>query len=130
MILRPGRLVGGPFTNTDIAALLKTNEGSRKSIKIEPGDGLVGDAARLSVAELVARVSTSWWKEPQVKPLDWAFCLLRYIRLNCSFMSGPWIAFLNQALRGKEADNKELCIINTEGDEFTDADWKSLLASL
>lgn len=57
IILRPGRLVGGPFTNTDVAALLKVNEGSRKQITVERGDALNGDAARIACAEFVARVS-------------------------------------------------------------------------
>lgn len=56
IILRPGRLVGGPFTNTDVAALLKVNEGSRKQITVERGDALNGDAARIACAEFAARV--------------------------------------------------------------------------
>ncbi len=55
VIVRPGRLVGGPWTNTDVSALLKVEEGTRKRVKVEKGDGLVGDAARVSVAELVVR---------------------------------------------------------------------------
>jgi uncharacterized protein YbjT (DUF2867 family) len=55
LIVRPGRLVGGPWTNTDLSNLLKTEEGTRKRIVVEAGDSLVGDAARVSVAELVAR---------------------------------------------------------------------------
>ena len=83
MIVRPGRLVGGPYTNTDVSALFKVRlqclstgfgqnsvrlvllafphpkveEGSRKRVVIEKGDTLLGDAARISVAELVVRVS-------------------------------------------------------------------------
>jgi len=53
--VRPGRLVGGPWTNTDVSALLKVEEGTRKRVVVEKGDALVGDAARISVAELVAR---------------------------------------------------------------------------
>jgi len=46
MIVRPGRLVGGPWTNTDVANLLKTQEGNKKQIQVEVGDSLNGDAAR------------------------------------------------------------------------------------
>lgn len=55
LIVRPGRLVGGPWTNTDVSALLRTEEGTRKRVVLEKGDSLNGDAARVSVAELVVR---------------------------------------------------------------------------
>jgi nucleoside-diphosphate-sugar epimerase len=55
VILRPGRLVGGPWTNTDVSALLRTEEGSRKRVVVQRGDEQSGDAARPSVAELVVR---------------------------------------------------------------------------
>ena len=38
-----------------MSALLKVEEGTRKRVVVEKGDVLVGDAARISVAELVAR---------------------------------------------------------------------------
>lgn len=38
-----------------MSALLKVEEGTRKRVVVEKGDSLVGDAARISVAELVAR---------------------------------------------------------------------------
>lgn len=47
--------MGGPWTNTDVSALLKVEEGARKRVVVEQGDSLVGDAARVSVAELVVR---------------------------------------------------------------------------
>ena len=56
LIVRPGRLVGGPWTNTDVSNLLKVEEGTRKRVVVERGDALNGDAARISVAELVVRV--------------------------------------------------------------------------
>lgn len=55
LIVRPGRLVGGPWTNTDVSNLLKVEEGTRKRVVVAKGDGLNGDAARISVAELVVR---------------------------------------------------------------------------
>lgn len=57
LIVRPGRLVGGPWTNTDVSNLLKVEEGTRKRVVVERGDALNGDAARISVVELVVRVS-------------------------------------------------------------------------
>jgi len=41
--VRPGRLVGGPWTNTDVSALLKVDEGTRKRVVVEKGDALVGE---------------------------------------------------------------------------------------
>ena len=56
LTVRPGRLVGGPWTNVDLSNLLKAEEGTRKRVVVERGDALNGDAARISVAELVVRV--------------------------------------------------------------------------
>jgi hypothetical protein len=37
LVVRPGRLVGGPWTNTDVSALLKVDEGSRKKASFVGG---------------------------------------------------------------------------------------------
>lgn len=37
-IVRPGRLVGEPFTNPDFAQLLKVDEGDKKGVDIKRGD--------------------------------------------------------------------------------------------
>ena len=69
MIVRPGRLVGGPWTNTDVANLLKTQEGNKKQIQVEVGDSLNGDAARWSVAEFIVRGINIWRRTKQTQSL-------------------------------------------------------------
>jgi len=54
-IVRPGRLVGGPFTNADIAALLKVQGGAENGVDVEAGDTLLGDCKRDSCAEAVVQ---------------------------------------------------------------------------
>lgn len=52
-IVRPGRLVGGPYTGTpDVASLLKMDEGALLSIEMRNGDpkGFSGDASRRQTA--------------------------------------------------------------------------------
>ena len=53
-IVRPGRLVGGPYTGTpDVASLLKMDEGDLQGIEMRNGDpkGFKGDASRRQVIE-------------------------------------------------------------------------------
>uniref|UniRef100_A0A7S1DP31 NAD(P)-binding domain-containing protein n=1 Tax=Hemiselmis andersenii TaxID=464988 RepID=A0A7S1DP31_HEMAN len=56
-IVRPGRLVGGPFTNPDFAQLLKIEEGDLQSVECVRGDpdGFAGDCSRRSTAEALAQ---------------------------------------------------------------------------
>jgi uncharacterized protein YbjT (DUF2867 family) len=54
-IIRPGRLVGGPYTNLDIANLLQISGGISNRVTLVRGDTLVGDCKRTSVAEAVVR---------------------------------------------------------------------------
>merc|ERR1712070_270487 len=99
MILRPGRLVGGPWTNTDVARLLKTEEGNRKRIEAAVGDEFNGDAARWSVAEFVVRGVKKWrkgGKEPT----------------TLNFM------------------NKEINLVNKEGEIQNDLEWDRIFGSL
>lgn len=122
LIVRPGRLVGGPWTNTDVSNLLKVEEGTRKRVVVERGDALNGDAARISVAELVVRVrlcfkyfgcgstadhiSHAWLGQPNARPPD------------------------KQALDQPGAMNEELCLTNEEGAPLSAADWDALFQKL
>lgn len=55
-ILRPGRLVDGPFTSYDLNTLLKaTTAESRKGVRVAAGDVLDGQTSRLAVAEAVVQ---------------------------------------------------------------------------
>jgi hypothetical protein len=54
-IIRPGRLVGGPYTNLDIANLLQISGGISNRVTMTRGDTLIGDCKRTSVAEAVVR---------------------------------------------------------------------------
>ena len=55
-ILRPGRLIDGPYTSYDLNTLLKaTTDESKKGVKVEKGDCLDGMTSRLAVAEAVVQ---------------------------------------------------------------------------
>ena len=55
-ILRPGRLIDGPYTSYDLNTLLKaTTDESRKGVRAAPGDSLDGQTSRLAVAEAVVQ---------------------------------------------------------------------------
>uniref|UniRef100_A0A7S0E1B0 NAD(P)-binding domain-containing protein n=1 Tax=Hanusia phi TaxID=3032 RepID=A0A7S0E1B0_9CRYP len=52
-IVRPGRLLGGPYTGTpDVASLLQLDEGSKQAVVLRNGDpdGFTGDASRKQAA--------------------------------------------------------------------------------
>ncbi|CAJ1969376.1 unnamed protein product [Cylindrotheca closterium] len=52
-VIRPGRLVGGPFTNLDVAKLLKVEGGAENGVSLARGDSLLGDCKRDACAEAV-----------------------------------------------------------------------------
>ena len=54
-IIRPGRLVGGPYTNLDIAELLQITGGLSNRVTMTRGETLLGDCKCTSVAEAVVR---------------------------------------------------------------------------
>ena len=49
-IIRPGRLIDGPYTSYDLNTLLKAKTGGRLGIVIDTGDTLFGDASRIDLA--------------------------------------------------------------------------------
>eukprot|EP00980_Cylindrotheca_fusiformis_P006554 scaffold1384_cov116-Cylindrotheca_fusiformis.AAC.32 len=53
VIIRPGRLVGGPYTNIDVAKLLQVEGGAENGVSLERGDSLLGDCKRDACAEAV-----------------------------------------------------------------------------
>lgn len=57
VICRPGRLIGEPFTNFDLAKLLKIDQGAKKGLIVDTSDVLDGDVQRLDVAESIARLA-------------------------------------------------------------------------
>ena len=52
-VIRPGRLVGGPYTNLDLAALFRIEGGTSNGVTLEGGDALLGDCKRDAAAEAV-----------------------------------------------------------------------------
>jgi nucleoside-diphosphate-sugar epimerase len=56
IICRPGRLVGAPFTNFDLAKLLNIDQGSKKGIAISNEDVLNGDVERRDVALSISKL--------------------------------------------------------------------------
>jgi len=59
IICRPGRLVGEPFTNFDLAKLLKIDQGKNQGIVFNKEDVVNGDVQRLDVAESITRIAGS-----------------------------------------------------------------------
>lgn len=55
VIIRPGRLVGGPFTNLDVARLLQIEGGAENGVICAPGDALLGDCKRDACAEAIVQ---------------------------------------------------------------------------
>ena len=49
-IIRPGRLIDGPYTSYDLNTLLRAKTDGKQDVKIEAGDNLNGDASRIDVA--------------------------------------------------------------------------------
>jgi len=56
VVIRPGRLVGAPFTNFDLAKLLNKDQGSDKAVLVAKSDILSGDVERADVAEAIVRI--------------------------------------------------------------------------
>ena len=56
VIVRPGRLVGAPFTNTDLAKLFQIDQGSNKGLVVDVRETLAGDVERKDVAEAIVRL--------------------------------------------------------------------------
>lgn len=54
-IVRPGRLIGGPFTNLDVAKLLQIQGGADNGVDIAAGDSLLGDCKRDACAECIVK---------------------------------------------------------------------------
>lgn len=54
-IVRPGRLVGGPYTNLDLANLFKIEGGAENGVDVAGGDVLIGDCKRDACAEAVVQ---------------------------------------------------------------------------
>lgn len=49
-IIRPGRLIDGPYTSYDLNTLLKAKTGGKLNVVVGKGDTLIGDASRIDVA--------------------------------------------------------------------------------
>lgn len=51
-IVRPGRLIDGPYTSYDLNTLLRAKTDGKQAVVIEPGDNLNGDTSRVDVANV------------------------------------------------------------------------------
>lgn len=56
IICRPGRLVGAPFTNFDLAKLFNIEQGKNQGVVVDTRDVLNGDCERFDVAESIVRL--------------------------------------------------------------------------
>lgn len=71
IICRPGRLIGAPFTNQDLAKLFKIEQEDKNcGIVIDPRDVLNGDVARKDVAESIVRFLL--YKDLAKKPVKYS----------------------------------------------------------
>lgn len=55
VIVRPGRLVGGPYSNLDLAKLMQIDGGNDFGVNIQKGDTLLGDCKRITCADAVVQ---------------------------------------------------------------------------
>ena len=58
-IVRPGRLIGGPYTNPDFAKLMQIPGGAENGVDLARGDDLLGDCSRDACAEAVVQCLTN-----------------------------------------------------------------------
>lgn len=65
-ILRPGRLIDGPFTSYDLNTLLQASTGGQRAAVLGQGDWLNGDASRIDVAAACVACLKSAAAENQV----------------------------------------------------------------
>ena len=49
-IIRPARLIDGPYTSYDLNTLLRAKTDGNKAVEIKPGDSLNGETSRIDVA--------------------------------------------------------------------------------
>ncbi|HEY9880517.1 MAG TPA: SDR family oxidoreductase [Leptolyngbyaceae cyanobacterium] len=49
-IIRPGRLIDGPYTSYDLNTLIQAKTNGKRGVVIDQGDTLTGDASRIDVA--------------------------------------------------------------------------------
>ena len=49
-IIRPARLIDGPYTSYDLNTLLRAKTDGKKAVEIKPGDRLDGETSRIDVA--------------------------------------------------------------------------------
>lgn len=56
IVVRPGRLIGAPFTNFDLAKLLQIDQGTSQGIVVDVREILAGDIERKDVAQAIARL--------------------------------------------------------------------------
>lgn len=59
IVCRPGRLLGAPFTNTDLAKLFQKDQGEKKGIVLDTRDVINGEVERKDVAESITRILSS-----------------------------------------------------------------------
>ncbi|MGK7904214.1 MAG: SDR family oxidoreductase [Hormoscilla sp.] len=81
-IIRPGRLIDGPYTSYDLNTLLKATTGGKLGVVVGTGDTLLGEASRIDVASAcVESIGNSVTegkvfeivnKGPRPEAIDWA----------------------------------------------------------
>jgi NAD(P)H-binding len=54
-IARPSRLTDGPYTSFDLNTLLKATSGSRQHVILSQEDDLLGEASRITTAEMLVQ---------------------------------------------------------------------------
>ena len=70
VIVRPGRLIGGPFTNLDVARLLQIEGGAENGVDVAVGDDLLGDCKRDACAEAIVQAL----RQEAAKNVEFSLC--------------------------------------------------------
>jgi len=98
IIVRPGRLVGAPFTNSDLAKLLQLTQGSNKGFSVSTQDILAGDVERNDVATAICRLLAS------TTPAPW-----------------PPLSIVNKPGRAPTLDELDVLLSEARFNEYSDA---------
>lgn len=121
IVVRPGRLVGAPFTNFDLAKLLNLTQGENKGVVIDTRDVLSGDVERQDVADAIVRLlqsigSTSAVSTASTSVSTSTHKLTSFLPFSLSSSSTP------------TPKNIRFSIINKPGNAPTETEWGKLLS--
>ena len=119
VVVRPGRLVGAPFTNFDLAKLLNITQGENKGIVLDTRDILSGDVDRRDVADAIVRLLQSIGSTSMAS-----------VTTESSSPVKKFVTFLpiSSSLPSTQHRKIRFSIINKPGNAPSETEWGKLLS--